>query len=101
MYMPILHVVLELFIQVAEMHNMIVYASPIALPFSLQISIHYLNPHEPQLDLLLMGRADHFIGNCVSSFTAFVKRERDVKQKPSEFFGLDTVRPRVLDKTEL
>lgn len=71
------------------------------LSFSLQISVHYLNPPEPQMDLVLMGRADYFIGNCVSSFTAFVKRERDVKQKPSEFFGFDTVRPRVLDKTEL
>ena len=70
----------------------------------LQIPVYYLTTDKPELDLLLLGKADYFVGNCVSSFSAFVKRERDANGKPSEFFGLEQLKEdvfRMNRKTEL
>jgi len=57
-----------------------------------QIKTYYLPPDFPQLDLAVMAKAQHFVGNCISSFSAFVKRERDFLQKSSDFFGLAEIR---------
>ena len=67
--------------------------------FYTQIQVYRLDSDVPELDLILLGKADYFVGNCVSSFSAFVKRERDVNGKPSEFFALDQLKSDILQKT--
>jgi peptide-O-fucosyltransferase len=53
----------------------------------MKITAHKLPENNPHVDLAVLGRANYFVGNCVSSFSAFVKRERDARGFPSNFFS--------------
>ncbi|XP_043275938.1 GDP-fucose protein O-fucosyltransferase 1 [Venturia canescens] len=50
-------------------------------------------PVSSHLDLAILGRANYFIGNCISSFSAFVAREREVRGYPTYFWGFPPDRP--------
>lgn len=60
----------------------------------LKVKAFHIDPDIPQYDIIIATRAELFIGNCVSSFTAFIRRERDLlHNRPSTYFGLDQLEP--------
>lgn len=53
----------------------------------MDIAVIKLPENNPHLDLAILGMSNHFIGNCVSSYSAFVRREREAKGFPSTFWA--------------
>jgi len=58
----------------------------------MEVSVYKMPNPEPHVDLAILGQANYFIGNCISSFTAFAKRERDVYGLPSGFWAFPTIK---------
>ncbi|KAJ8911503.1 hypothetical protein NQ315_014428 [Exocentrus adspersus] len=58
----------------------------------MKVQVFKNNNTSPHVDLAILGKSNYFIGNCISSFSAFVKRERDIKGFPSSFWAFPTER---------
>eukprot|EP00042_Codosiga_hollandica_P039512 m.332225 g.332225 ORF g.332225 m.332225 type:complete len:370 (-) comp55631_c0_seq16:222-1331(-) len=52
------------------------------------VAVVQWNDADPFTDLRIFTLADHFIGNCVSSFTSVAVRYRRLEGKPVAFWGL-------------
>ncbi|XP_031632687.1 GDP-fucose protein O-fucosyltransferase 1 [Contarinia nasturtii] len=64
----------------------------------LKISAFRTNEKDPHLDLMIMEKSNHFIGNCISSFSAFVIRSREVHGFPSAFWAFHTASTQIRDE---
>lgn len=54
------------------------------------VRVYHWDPWNPLYDLAVLIKSDYFIGNCVSSFTAFAARARKVAgDKPTLFWGVN------------
>ncbi|KAG7177838.1 GDP-fucose protein O-fucosyltransferase 1-like [Homarus americanus] len=67
----------------------------------MKVAVHRREPSEPHVDLAILGRSNHFIANCVSSFSAFAKRERDAKGFPSSFWAFPLEKEKAVKHIEL
>ncbi|XP_014785787.1 GDP-fucose protein O-fucosyltransferase 1 [Octopus bimaculoides] len=52
-----------------------------------KVQVFHLDPWLPQLDLAILEKSKHFIGNCISSFSSFVARARLRENAPTSYWG--------------
>ncbi len=52
-----------------------------------QVKFVKYDSESPHVDLCIMGKSDYAIVNCVSTFSAFLKRQRDSENKVTEFWA--------------
>ncbi|XP_049816687.1 GDP-fucose protein O-fucosyltransferase 1 [Schistocerca nitens] len=64
----------------------------------MEIEVHKLEPANPHVELAILGLSNHFIANCISSFSSFAKRERDARGYPSSFWAFPPERSRNASK---
>ncbi|VDN94052.1 unnamed protein product [Brugia pahangi] len=60
------------------------------ITYSFQITIQRRYPENLHVNLAILSMADHFIGNCVSTLSAFIYRQRKYASsipRPSSFFA--------------
>lgn len=53
----------------------------------MKIKAFRMNDKDPHLDLIILEKANVFIGNCISSYSAFVIRSRSIRTFPSAFWA--------------
>lgn len=70
------------------------FVTPKATYSNSTISVSH-SEREPMIDLYLMAKSNYFIGNCISSFTAFVSRMRKARKDKEKtvFFGDHLLKP--------